>query len=370
MRYIIFIKGEGRGHVTQGLALTRLLLSRGHEVCCLVVGTPQKNLQPSFLFTRSPAPVHEVYSPSFVTDPKNRGIHWSKTLLRGARDLPAYRSGLREIGRILRRHRPDVVINLYEPMLTLYSLIVRVNAPVVHISHQALMLHEAFHFPSDRRHERALVRNYTRFLRRSCAKTLALSFYELPDDTHRRIIPVPPLLREEVFQRTPTSGKHFLVYLLKDGLATDIEAFHARHPEVELHVFWSRANAPETLSVSETLTFHRLNDTLFLDLMASCRGVACTAGFETVCEAFYYGKPAILMPTPKQYEQYLNALDAERVGAGKRVEALDLEQLIAFLPQYHPDHDAYLQWLERGRAKLLFHLEHPRAEMPPSAVAL
>jgi len=96
-------------------------------------------------------------------------------------------------------------------------------------------------------------------------------------------------------------------------------------------------------------------------MMASCRGIACTAGFETVCEALYYRKPAILMPSPGQYEQFVNAFDAEKVGAGKMVKTLDLGQLRDFVPQYQPQHDAYLDWMQRGAEKLLFHLENPLA---------
>ena len=105
--------------------------------------------------------------------------------------------------------------------------------------------------------------------------------------------------------------------------------------------------------------------------MASCRGVACTAGFETVSEAFYYRKPALLMPSPGQYEQFANAFDAETVGAGRMVSTLDLCLLNEFLPHYNPKHDAYLAWMDQATAKILYHLENPLADgrgyHPPSA---
>ena len=41
---------------------------------------------------------------------------------------------------------------------------------------------------------------------------------------------------------------------------------------------------------------HALDGELFLQMMAGCRGVACTAGFESVCEAAYFGKPLLMVP--------------------------------------------------------------------------
>ena len=193
------------------------------------------------------------------------------------------------------------------------------------------------------------------------SKILALSFYEFPDDPKRRIYSVPPLLRAEVFQRTPTQGDHFLIYVLSHGLSDEIQAFNQRFPDIRIHAFWNKKGARQTWEASPTLTFHQLNDTLFLDMMSSCRGIACTAGFETVCEALFYRKPAILMPSPGQYEQYVNAFDAEKVGAGKMVRSLDLCKLNDFLHEYNPQHEAYLDWMRTGAAKLVFHLENPMA---------
>jgi uncharacterized protein (TIGR00661 family) len=359
MRYLLFIKGDGRGHITQGLALTDLLRERGHEVAALIIGCPPTTTLPAFLFKRSPVPVQTIFSPNFVMDSRARGIHLRRTILHTARHQPALLQSRRQVVRLLRDHRPDVLLNLYEPILTLTALTARHTAPVLHISHQALMLHPQFTFPKGRASERALVQNYTRFVCLKAKKLLALSFYDLPDEPKRRLYPVAPLLRPEVFAREPTEGAHILVYLLNHGLAKDLEAYHARRPQVKIEAFWNNPDAPPVYQVNENLTFHRLSDTLFLDKMAACRGVACTAGFETVCEAFYYRKPAILMPAPNQYEQYVNAFDAEKVGAGRRVESLDLNQLDDFITAYRPQHEAYLHWLQTGREKLIHHLENP-----------
>jgi uncharacterized protein (TIGR00661 family) len=362
MRFLFFVKGDGRGHITQALALAPILQQRGHTVGAFVVGCAPETRLPAFLHAKATAPVETVYSPNFVPDSKHKGISWARTLMHGFRNLPSYRATFDTISRAIETHRPDVLVNMYDPALTLYTLRKRVIPPVVHIAHQYLMLHRVFVFPPDRALERQTVLSYTKFTRMRTSKMLALSFYEVEDDEENRIYPVPPLLRSEVYERESAPGDHFLVYVLNHGLADEVEEFNRRFPEIPIHAFWNKKEAPETWEASPTLTFHQLNDTLFLDKMASCRGVACTAGFETVSEAFYYRKPALLMPSPGQYEQFANAFDAERIGAGRMVSTLDLALLNEYLPHYHPKHDTYLRWLNQCSAKILYHLENPLAD--------
>ena len=362
MRFLFFIKGDGRGHLTQALALAPQLQQRGHTVGAFIVGCAPETRLPGFLHAKANVPVERIYSPNFVPDSKNQGISWGRTVLHGMRNVMSYGDSFATISRLVAEHKPDVIVNMYDPVLTLYTFAKQLEIPVVHIAHQYLMLHGVFTFPPGRGLERQTVLNYTRFTRVRTAKMLALSFYEVEDDEEQRIYPVPPLLRSEVFDRTATDGDHFLVYVLNHGLAGEVRSFNERCPEIRVEAFWNNADAPETQRHSPTLTFHQLNDTLFLDMMASCRGVACTAGFETVSEALYYRKPALLMPSPGQYEQFANAFDAERIGAGRMVSTLDLALLNEFLPNYRPKHGAYLQWLSQAAPKILYHLENPLAD--------
>jgi hypothetical protein len=48
-------------------------------------------------------------------------------------------------------------------------------------------------------------------------------------------------------------------------------------------------------------------------MMAECRHVVCTAGFESVSEAAWLGKPLFLVPVENHVEQQVNALDAAAV---------------------------------------------------------
>ena len=125
---------------------------------------------------------------------------------------------------------------------------------------------------------------------------LALSIRDYEDEPVHGIKVVPPLLRLEVKTIIRHHGDYIMGYMLNAGFAEDVKAWHKKHPHTQLHFFWDQPDAPEELKVDDTLSFHRINDEKFLKMMAGCKAFATTAGFESVCEALYMGKPCMLIP--------------------------------------------------------------------------
>ena len=85
--------------------------------------------------------------------------------------------------------------------------------------------------------------------------------------------------------------------------------------------------------VDDTLSFYYLDDKEFLRQMAGCRAYASTAGFESICEAMYLGKP--LMMVPSHIEQKCNAYDATRESAAIESDKFDLSVLLDFAEKGH-----------------------------------
>ena len=67
-------------------------------------------------------------------------------------------------------------------------------------------------------------------------------------------------------------------------------------------------------------------------MMAECKYVACTAGFESLAEAAWLGKPLFLVPVENHIEQQINAVDATRMGIGVADTSFNLDRL-AELPE-------------------------------------
>jgi UDP-N-acetylglucosamine:LPS N-acetylglucosamine transferase len=89
-------------------------------------------------------------------------------------------------------------------------------------------------------------------------------------------------------------------------------------------------------------------------MMASSSGYATTAGFESVCEAMWLGKPALLVPA--HVEQEINAQDAAGIGAGIVSEDFDLSLLTGFIPHYSADTTAFRTWVARAEELFVRHL--------------
>ena len=174
---------------------------------------------------------------------------------------------------------------------------------------------------------------------------LALSFYPLPPSDNSKLKVLPPLLRKDVFEQEIHQQPFILAYVLNAGYMQDIINWHKLHPEEELHCFTDSKAVKGKWRYDDTLCFHSLDDKKFLAMMASCRGLVCTAGFESVCEALYLGKPALMIPVGGHFEQYCNARDAVKAGAGIYDTQFRIDRLLEYIPGYNPS-EQYRRWIK------------------------
>ncbi len=356
MRLLFVIQGEGRGHMTQAVALRDMLVRRGHTVVEALVGCSRRRQIPAFFFERIRCPVRSFESPNFVVANDRRILIARSVVYSFARTL-VYLQSVAFVRRRIRALAPDLVVNFYEPMSS-WACSLRLRAvPYVTLGHQYLFLHPSSIFPGRSLFARLGAQLYTIAFSLRARRRLALSFTPMADRPGRRLYVVPPLLREQVRQLRPTTGGHILGYMLNPGYAGQIIRWHERHPEVEAHFFWDRRDAPDDLQVRLRLHFHRIDDEKFLRLMGSCRGYAGTAGFESVCEALYLRKPALVVPTAGHFDQRCNALDAFRAGAGVAADSFDLDRLMALIAVYDGDNHGFGAWADQAEPMFLRHLE-------------
>lgn len=150
--------------------------------------------------------------------------------------------------------------------------------------------------------------------------------------------------------------------MLNPGFADEILKWHKAHPDVPLHFFWDRADEAPVKVVDETLSFYYLDDKEFLYQMAGCRAYASTAGFESICEAMYLGKPLLMVPT--HIEQKCNAYDAtvgvrfnpsmpQDIRPAVTADTFDLDRLLSFAEnEYVPD-QSFVVWVRSAEALFL-----------------
>lgn len=352
-KYLLVVQGEGRGHMTQAITLYDLLIEKGHEVSAVLVGTSENREIPRFFFEKIRSKIVQFRSPNFITDKKSKSIRIGPSVAHNVLQLGVFRKSLDLIKEVINEHKPDTIINFYDLLIGLYY---RFNNPaprLVCIAHQYIYLHKNFLFPKGRLFDRFIIKNYTRLTAFRSAKNLALSFYYLPEVKRENVVVVPPLLREDVFKLQPQNKNFFLVYLVNHGYFEDIVKWHKVNPEYEIHCFADKVQELKKYHFNnDKLFLHEINDKAFLEKMAEATALISTAGFESVCEAMYLGKPVLMVPVQGHFEQFCNSRDAHYAGAGIYDKTFNIDRLISYLSKQRKSDYFFKHWVEDSKEKI------------------
>ena len=344
MRFLFLIQGEGRGHLTQALSFAALLKKEQHELVGVVVGKSPRRQVPDFFLQKIGVAVTPVESPNFETDGLEKKILLGKTIRKNLGRTATYWTSLQKIHALIQEKQPEVVVNFYEPLAGLYNLLFTPKIAFWAIGHQYLERHPEFTFAPNRSLEKFLFQMHTRLTAWGASEHLALSF--LPKKASNGVQVVPPLLRQEVKELTVDQEDFYLTYMVNPGYAEEVMTFAKNNPEIKIKAFWDKKGAAVSEHPLPNLSFHLVNDQAFLEAMAACKGLICTAGFESVCEAMYLGKPVVMVPVAGQYEQACNALDGELSGAGKKADFFDFELLTSLSLPEASRTKGYQEWAE------------------------
>ena len=371
MKVLFVVQGEGRGHLTQAIAMEDLLRRNGHEVVEVLVGKSNSRSLPGFFNRSIKAPIKRFLSPNFLPTPANKRVSLFRSIAYNVTRIHTYIESIHYINTRIKESGANLVINFYELLTGLTYLLYRPAVPQISIGHQYLFLHHDFKFPDKNSLELLLLRLFTRLTCIGAYEKLALSFREMKDDASQRICVVPPLLRQDILSCEGTDGDYIHGYMVNAGFGENVRAWHEMRPDVPLHFFWDKKDEDEECKVDERLTFHQIDDIKFLRYMMGCKAYATTAGFESVCEAMYLGKPLLMVPA--HIEQECNAYDATLSGAGVISDTFDLGRLLDFATNYHPD-ASFRYWVRSCDRRIISYVESvisvPRSPFPLSAASV
>lgn len=356
MKVVFIVQGEGRGHMTQALSLEQILKKNGHHVSSMVVGTSKRREIPSFFKARTNAVLHLVKSPNFYFRKDQKSIALWQTAYKNAVQIPLFLKEIVRIRKIIKAEKPDVIINFYDILGGFYFLLANPNAKRLSLAHQYLAQHSSFPFAEGSLFQKRayLLSNFLTSL--NSHKALALSFDKLQQEQVNTCI-VPPLLRKEVKELTPANEGFILTYVVNKGYGDEILEWHQENRKVKLICFWDNYDYPDGWSPRKNITFRHLDDTAFLEAMAHCAGYVSTAGFESICEAMYLGKPVMMVPVKGHYEQACNALDAVRVGAGITANKFKLGPFLSHLTRATHQNKEFKNWADSAEMMLLKEIE-------------
>lgn len=344
MRILFAVQGEGRGHMTQAIAFNDMLVRNGHEVVGVMVGVSHSREVPDFFSSVFDCDIELLDSPSFVFK-NNRSISLPATISHTLANLGKHRRSVKKIKQIVEATRADILINFYEPTAGLFKRFHPKAIPSIAVGHQFMLEHPDYVSTDKFRTQKLGMVAFNRLVGCNSHKA-ALSFYFAEDMPRRQVTVVPPLLREQLFGLETGNDGFLLIYLVNHGYSEEIVAWHKEHPGTEIHCFYDKPGEPEENKIDDTLTFHRLHGRKFLEKMGKAKGVVCTAGFESVCEAAYLDKPIMMVPVENHVEQELNAIDAEKVNFGVKSANFNLSKLEHFAGDH--GNKTFREWVDRA----------------------
>ncbi len=348
--FVFAVQGEGRGHLTQAIAAYEMLTSYGHKVAAILIGSSDRRQIPEFVKARIKAPLITIHSPNFITDKDNKSIRIGKTIRKNLVQWKKFRQSMKIIRQQIDELQPDIILNFYEPLIGLCSLFQPLNAKIISVAHQFVYMHPEFQFPEGgNKIDRLAIKKYTQLTAKGSEKLLALSFYPFKQQFYKNIIVSPPLLRKEIAEQKLFKGDHLLVYILNSGYMQEIINWHKQHPETNIHCFTDSKTVKGKWHFDDTLCFHSLDDQKFLQYMASAKALVTTAGFESVCEAMYLGKPVLMVPVKGHFEQWCNSRDGDKAGAGIYADGFNLDLLMEYIPCHENKSEEFIQWCRQTR---------------------
>jgi uncharacterized protein (TIGR00661 family) len=357
MRYLFIIQGEGRGHMTQAISMRDILLRNGHEVVEVLVGKSPNREIPSFFYEKIQVPVHTYESPNFQVSQNNKGIKIYQSIFKNTFKLGTYIQSCKFIKSRIKELKPDRVINFYEMLAGLTYMFFNPGVQYICLGHQYLLLHPDIVLPKGKKFQIWMLNFLTGITAHRAKIRLGLSFKPMVDVPKKNLAVVPPLLRKEVLESTPTEGNYILGYVLNAGYSEEILRWHQTKPEVVAHFFWDKKDAPEDLEMEPNLYFHRISDVKFLEYMKGCMAFSSTSGFESICEAMYLRKPILMVPTAGHIEQLCNSVDATRAGAGITLDQFNLDALLEYIPQYPKNDTSFKEWVLTAEKRFLEYLQ-------------
>jgi uncharacterized protein (TIGR00661 family) len=331
--------------MSQALALREYLLDAGHTVDAVFLGTGSPEAVPDYFREVFSNTLRVFRSPWLLRTPNKKGIYVGRTLLFNLFHAAGFIKEIASIRKEINALEPDVIFNFYE---LLGALAMRKSAPGIRrigIGHHFYLHLNRSQFGLGPLWHRSLLGMHSRMVMKSCDSVLALSFrIEQGNDS---IQVIPPLVRKEFREIKYVPGKRYLVYLLQEGFFYDLVRLAGKAPDFKADVFMS---LKPDMKIPDGIRIHPFDAKKFSTLMASCKGLITTAGFDSVAEAACHGIPLAVIPSHNHFEQRCNGADITAKGIGIAVSHIDagiLEQMHAF------DSLDYRLWVEQAGERVL-----------------
>lgn len=340
MKILYGVQGTGNGHITRARHMAKGFAQR-------------KDIQVDYFFSgRKPDQYFDMqefgsYSHgrgfTFVT--QNGRIHHRKTVLNN--NLCHFLSELKSQN----LSGYDLVINDFEPITAWAAK--RAGIPSISLSHQAAFLHQV---PVHQQTiiDKAITKYFAPTQYRLGTHWYHFGYDIIPPFVASELRSIPqksPILHGHKLNGHKLSGDNILVYLPFENLSLIQEHLHVlsdynftcyhpliNHDRQDKNIQWKRpASAP------------------FKTDLIGCDGVISNCGFELSTECLSLGKPLLVKPLNRQYEQLSNAYTLKNLGLCHVLHTINVDEIDDWLQnkqgiqiEYPSDCSDFIDWIVDG----------------------
>ncbi len=327
-RIIYSVSGEGRGHAARARALAEALCDR-HEIRIYCYGQSYEMLEPVYR-DHGRVEVRPVEGMEFQYNAGKR-LDYVGSLFHNLPFLMSVSDKVAVLESEIVRFGTDLLISDFEPLLPRAAF--NTEIPFITLDHQSFLV------TMDLKKLPLRLQAYATFFAPFVhtfypperVMGLVSSFFDGPvrkDVFDRRHIGV--LLRPEVRNAVPRHDGHILAYVRRDSSTTFLDTLATMDRPVKIYGLGEQ-------TARKNLTFHPVDAVRFVEDLAGCEGLVCTAGNQLIGEAIHLGKPILAMPEKGNFEQDINAYYIRTQGAGMTVpqaklSPADLKTFLRDLP--------------------------------------
>lgn len=328
------------------------MTDKGHVCVAALVGKSKFRKLPEFFIQYFDRKITEFDSPNFIRDSENKSIKILRSFIYNLLRVGQYFRSIRMINKTVKKLQPDLIISFYEPLTGLYRFLYKRHIPCISIAHQFGWKYTGY-ISGGSFAEVLAMRFLTSITSYGSDKLFCIYPKEKDEIPEEKIVFIPPLIRKEIKNAIVTNNGSITCYLLNSGYIDEVIKWHNSHPEQVIQCFAD--NWANKTSAGSTLFFYEIDDTNFIEAIRSCRALISTAGYELICEAIYLGKPVLMVPVKNHFEQHLNSIFFEHIGAGLSSHFFDLNKLLNFTGIYKPV-IGLKDWTEKGPAIIEKHI--------------
>ncbi len=329
MRILYGIQGTGNGHITRARHMAQGLSQKDN----MQVDYFFSGRQHSQYFDMAPfGQFQHARGLTFITD--NGRIQHRKTLSQN--NIFTF---IRDVKSLIVKNY-DLIINDFEPVTAWAAKFAGV--PSLSVSHQAAFLH---HVP--KQEQSILDKAITKYFAPT-DHSLGTHWYHFGYNI------IPPFVADDFLippSKNSSQGSDILVYLPFENTQSIREQLHT----LSEYTFICYHPSVKQIEKDRNIHWHPLSTSQFKQSLLRSAGVISNCGFELSTECLSLGKPMLVKPLQRQYEQLSNAYTLKELGVCDVMHDLNAEEIDEWLQNkkgiqidYPSDCSQFIDWIAEG----------------------